>query len=171
MNADRVGGTLSALPNICRMLNFSWRLRASRQLACAALLALSTGTWIGATPAMAATLEGQSFEETAVLSERTLRLNGLGLPTSYVSGYLRTVPPPGKERLEGADATHAWVSVWCGTEDGWLGFDPTNDILVENDHIVLAVGRDFSDVSPVDGIIVGSRKQKLAVAVDVLLVE
>jgi transglutaminase-like putative cysteine protease len=53
---------------------------------------------------------------------------------------------------------------------GWIGFDPTNDILVENDHIVLAVGRDFSDVSPVDGIIVGSRKQKLAVAVDVLLV-
>jgi transglutaminase-like putative cysteine protease len=98
-------------------------------------------------------------------------LRGLGLPAAYVSGYLRTIPPPGKPRLQGADATHAWVSLWCGEGLGWVGFDPTNDILVENDHIVLAVGRDFSDVSPVDGIIVGSRKQKLGVAVDVLLVE
>ena len=98
-------------------------------------------------------------------------LRGLGLPAAYVSGYLRTLPPPGRPRLQGADATHAWVSVWCGQAIGWVGFDPTNDLLVENDHIVLAVGRDFSDVSPVDGIIVGSRKQKLNVAVDVLLVE
>jgi transglutaminase-like putative cysteine protease len=98
-------------------------------------------------------------------------LRGLGLPAAYVSGYLRTIPPPGKPRLQGADATHAWVSLWCGEGLGWVGFDPTNDLLVENDHIILAVGRDFSDVSPVDGIIVGSRKQKLAVAVDVLLVE
>ncbi len=98
-------------------------------------------------------------------------LRGLGLPAAYVSGYLRTIPPPGKPRLQGADATHAWVSLWCGEEIGWVGLDPTNDVLVENDHIVLAVGRDFSDVSPVDGIIVGSRKQKLGVAVDVLPVE
>jgi transglutaminase-like putative cysteine protease len=98
-------------------------------------------------------------------------LRGLGLPAAYVSGYLRTIPPPGKPRLQGADATHAWVSLWCGEGIGWVGLDPTNDLLVENDHIVLAVGRDFSDVSPVDGIIVGSRKQKLSVAVDVLPVE
>jgi transglutaminase-like putative cysteine protease len=98
-------------------------------------------------------------------------MRGLGLPAAYVSGYLRTIPPPGKERLQGADATHAWVSVWCGEALGWIGFDPTNDILVENDHILLATGRDFSDVSPVDGVIVGARKQKLAVAVDVLLLE
>jgi transglutaminase-like putative cysteine protease len=98
-------------------------------------------------------------------------LRGLGLPAAYVSGYLRTIPPPDKPRLQGADATHAWVSLWCGEGIGWIGFDPTNDLLVENDHIVLAVGRDFSDVSPVDGIIVGSRKQKLGVSVDVLLVE
>jgi transglutaminase-like putative cysteine protease len=98
-------------------------------------------------------------------------LRGLGLPAAYVSGYLRTIPPPGKPRLQGADATHAWASLWCGDDIGWIGFDPTNDILVENDHIELAVGRDFSDVSPVDGIIVGSRRQKLSVAVDVLLVE
>jgi transglutaminase-like putative cysteine protease len=98
-------------------------------------------------------------------------LRGLGLPAAYVSGYLRTIPPEGRPRLQGADATHAWVSLWCGSELGWIGFDPTNDLLVENDHIILGVGRDFSDVSPVDGIIVGSRKQKLSVAVDVMLVE
>jgi len=98
-------------------------------------------------------------------------LRGLGLPAAYVSGYLRTIPPPGQARLEGADATHAWVSLWCGPEIGWVDFDPTNDLLVENDHIILAVGRDFSDVSPVDGIIVGAPKQKLNVAVDVLLVQ
>ena len=98
-------------------------------------------------------------------------LRGLGLPAAYVSGYLRTSPPAGRPRLQGADATHAWVSVWCGEKMGWIGFDPTNDILVENNHIILAVGRDFSDVSPVDGVIVGPRRQKLAVAVDVLPVE
>jgi transglutaminase-like putative cysteine protease len=98
-------------------------------------------------------------------------LRGLGLPAAYVSGYLRTIPPPGQPRLQGADATHAWVSVWCGEGLGWIGFDPTNDLLVGNDHIILAIARDFSDVSPVDGIIVGSRKQKLGVAVDVVLVE
>jgi transglutaminase-like putative cysteine protease len=98
-------------------------------------------------------------------------LRGLGLAAAYVSGYIRTIPPPGKPRLQGADATHAWVSVWCGGELGWVGFDPTNDLMVANDHIVLAMGRDFSDVSPVDGIIVGSRKQKLRVEVDVIPVE
>jgi transglutaminase-like putative cysteine protease len=98
-------------------------------------------------------------------------LRGLGLPAAYVSGYLRTYPPAGKPRLQGADASHAWVSVWCGEAMGWIGFDPTNDLLIANDHIELAVGRDFSDVSPVDGVIVGLRKQKLAVAVDVVPVE
>lgn len=94
-------------------------------------------------------------------------LRGLGVPAAYVSGYLRTVPPPGKERLEGADATHAWVSVWCG-DDGWLGFDPTNAIDIGNDHIALAIGRDFSDVSPVYGVFVGSGANKLHVEVDVI---
>ena len=98
-------------------------------------------------------------------------LRGLGLPAAYVSGYLRTTPPPGKPRLQGADATHAWVSVWCGEDIGWTGFDPTNDLMVGNDHVVLAIGRDYTDVSPVDGVIVGSRKQKLTVEVDVIPVE
>jgi transglutaminase-like putative cysteine protease len=95
-------------------------------------------------------------------------LRGLGVPAAYVSGYLRTIPPPGKERLEGADATHAWVSVWCGPQDGWLGFDPTNAIDSGNDHIALAVGRDFSDVSPVYGVFVGSGANELRVEVDVI---
>lgn len=98
-------------------------------------------------------------------------LRGLGLPAAYVSGYLRTTPPPGRPRLQGADATHAWVSVWCGADIGWIGLDPTNDLVVGNDHVVLATGRDYTDVSPVDGVIVGSRKQKLTVAVDVIPVE
>ncbi|WGS25228.1 transglutaminase family protein [Bradyrhizobium sp. ISRA464] len=98
-------------------------------------------------------------------------LRGLGLPAAYVSGYLRTIPSPGQPRLQGADATHAWVSVWCGDDLGWIGFDPTNDLMVANDHIILAIGRDFADVSPVDGVIVGASKQKLNVAVDVLPVE
>jgi transglutaminase-like putative cysteine protease len=95
-------------------------------------------------------------------------LRGLGLPASYISGYLRTIPPPGQPRLEGADATHAWLTVWCGEQVGWIGFDPTNAILAENDHIELGVGRDYSDVAPIDGIILGSGEQKLNVEVDVV---
>lgn len=95
-------------------------------------------------------------------------LKGLGLAAAYVSGYLRTTPPPGKRRLEGADATHAWVSVWCGEALGWIGFDPTNAILVANEHIVLAVGRDYSDVAPIDGIILAPGAQTLKVEVDVI---
>ncbi|WP_298428348.1 transglutaminase family protein [Rhodoblastus sp.] len=95
-------------------------------------------------------------------------LRGIGLPARYVSGYLRTVPPPGQERLEGADATHAWVAVWCGPLDGWVGLDPTNKILVGDDHIVLAEGRDYADISPIDGVILSSGGQDVGVAVDVI---
>lgn len=95
-------------------------------------------------------------------------LKGLGLPAAYVSGYLRTIPPPGRPRLEGADATHAWVAVWCGENRGWIGFDPTNAVMVENDHIVLAMGRDYSDIAPIDGVILAPGVQKLKVEVDVI---
>jgi len=95
-------------------------------------------------------------------------LRGLGLSAAYVSGYLRTVPPPGQPRLEGADATHAWIALWCGDDLGWIGFDPTNAILAEDDHIVLAFGRDYSDVAPIDGIILASGAQTLKVEVDVI---
>ncbi len=95
-------------------------------------------------------------------------LRGLGMAAAYVSGYLRTIPPPGQPRLEGADATHAWVQVWCGEERGWIGLDPTNAIFAENDHIVLAVGRDYADVAPIDGVILAPGVQTLKVEVDVI---
>ena len=95
-------------------------------------------------------------------------LRGIGLPAAYMSGYIRTIPPPGQKRLEGADATHAWVSIWCGDEAGWVGLDPTNAIMIGNDHIILAKGRDYADISPVAGIILGSREQDVAVKVDVI---
>ena len=94
-------------------------------------------------------------------------LRGLGLPASYVSGYIRTLPPPGKPRLVGADASHAWVSLWCGEAFGWLDFDPTNALMAGNDHIVIARGRDYADVSPIDGVILASGNQTLIVSVDV----
>jgi transglutaminase-like putative cysteine protease len=95
-------------------------------------------------------------------------LRGIGLPAAYVSGYIRTLPPPGKARLEGADAMHAWVSLWCGHAHGWVDLDPTNDMLIGNDHILLATGRDYADISPVAGIILGAGDQEIEVKVDVI---
>lgn len=94
-------------------------------------------------------------------------LRAAGLPAAYVSGYLRTLPPPGKPRLVGADATHAWVLVWAGPMLGWVGVDPTNGIWMAEDHIVVAIGRDYSDIAPVDGVVLGSGAQKMHVSVDV----
>ncbi|WP_430912376.1 transglutaminase family protein [Methylobacterium sp. sgz302541] len=93
-------------------------------------------------------------------------LRGLGMPAAYVSGYLRTAPPPGRPRLRGADASHAWVAVWCG--EGWIGLDPTNGVCASDDHIMVARGRDYADVSPIDGVVTGSGQQKLKVEVDVI---
>jgi len=98
-------------------------------------------------------------------------LRGLGLPAAYVSGYLRTIPPPGRERLEGVDAMHAWVLLWCGAGAGWCGFDPTNAIPAGNDHVVLAIGRDYADVAPIDGVIFASGEQRLEVSVNVVPVK
>jgi len=94
-------------------------------------------------------------------------LRGLGLSAAYVSGYIRTIPPPGKPRLQGADASHAWVLLWCGAEFGWIGLDPTNALLIADDHIEVAIGRDYSDVSPVGGVFIGSGRNSLSVSVDV----
>ena len=94
-------------------------------------------------------------------------LRSLGLPAAYVSGYLRTHPVPGTPRLEGADAMHAWVAIWCGADAGWQGLDPTNALRVAADHVPLAFGRDYSDVSPIDGVIFDSGRHSLAVSVDV----
>ena len=93
-------------------------------------------------------------------------LRALGLPARYVSGYLRTIPPPGRPRLVGADASHAWVAVHC-PRHGWVDFDPTNNLLPDLDHITLAWGRDFGDVSPMRGILLGGGEQHLQVRVTV----
>ena len=98
-------------------------------------------------------------------------LRGIGVPAGYVSGFLRTRPPPGKPRLEGADAMHAWVRAWCGSETGWIEYDPTNGLVVGADHIEVARGRDYGDVSPVVGVLRISGAQTTEQAVDVLPVE
>lgn len=94
-------------------------------------------------------------------------LRAAGLPAAYASGYIRTIPPPGQERLVGADATHAWVLLWCGPDRGWIGLDPTNGIWMAGDHIVMAIGRDYSEIAPIDGIVLGSGAQAMTVSVDV----
>ena len=98
-------------------------------------------------------------------------LRGIGVPAGYVSGFLRTLPPPGRERLAGADAMHAWVRAWVGVDGGWLEFDPTNDLLVGTDHVVVAYGRDYSDVAPDRGVLRTWGKQAIDQAVDVIPVE
>jgi len=104
----------------------------------------------------------QDFAHVMIIAARAL-----GIPAGYVSGYLRTLPPPGKPRLVGVDAMHAWASLWCGEDLGWVGFDPTNDILADTAHIVLGMGRDYSDVAPLDGTFRGGGKQTMAFSVDV----
>jgi transglutaminase-like putative cysteine protease len=93
-------------------------------------------------------------------------LRALGLPGRYVSGYLRTLPPPGQVKRRGADQSHAWVACWLGPDVGWVDFDPTNDLLVRDEHVTLAWGRDFRDVSPLRGIILGGGRHTLRVHVD-----
>jgi transglutaminase-like putative cysteine protease len=92
-------------------------------------------------------------------------LRSLGLSARYVSGYLRTYPPPGRPRLIGADASHAWVSVYCPGA-GWLDVDPTNNLIPSQGHVTLAWGRDYGDITPVRGVILGGRDHKLEVGVD-----
>jgi transglutaminase-like putative cysteine protease len=93
-------------------------------------------------------------------------LRTLGIPCRYVSGYILTVPVPGQPRLAGADASHAWVSVYCPSI-GWVDFDPTNDCMVNLEHVSLGWGRDFSDVTPLRGVVLGGGAHTPAVSVTV----
>jgi transglutaminase-like putative cysteine protease len=93
-------------------------------------------------------------------------MRSLGLPARYVSGYLRTRPPAGKPRLVGTDASHAWFSIFCPAI-GWVDFDPTNNVQPGEEHITVALGRDFGDVSPVAGILTGGGRHVVKVSVDV----
>lgn len=95
-------------------------------------------------------------------------LRAAGIPAAYASGYIRTIPPEGQARLQGADAMHGWVLAWCGPARGWIGFDPTNGIFMANDHVIVAIGRDYRDIAPVDGIFTGYGAQDMRVAVDVI---
>jgi len=93
-------------------------------------------------------------------------LRSLGIPARYVSGYLLTHPAPGKEKLIGADASHAWLSTYAG-DLGWIDFDPTNNLIPGLDHITVAWGRDYADVAPIHGVFVGGGYTQLSVSVDV----
>jgi transglutaminase-like putative cysteine protease len=95
-------------------------------------------------------------------------LRAQGLSARYVSGYLRTNAPPGQERLVGADASHAWLSVYC-PGSGWIDLDPTNDLIPSDGHLILAWGRDYDDVSPVKGVNLGGGRHSVNVGVDVAM--
>jgi transglutaminase-like putative cysteine protease len=97
-------------------------------------------------------------------------LRSFGIPARYVSGYLETVPAPGKPRLVGVDASHAWFAVYI-PDLGWLDFDPTNNKMPHDQHITLAWGRDYADVTPLKGIAFGGGQHTLSVSVDVLRLE
>jgi len=94
-------------------------------------------------------------------------LRAIGLPARYVSGYLLTMPPPGRARLVGADASHAWLSVWC-PPIGWVDFDPTNNLIPGDGHVTVGWGRDYSDVAPINGLTVGGGEHVIEVGVDVV---
>ena len=93
-------------------------------------------------------------------------LRALGLPARYISGYIRTRPPPGQSKRRGCDQSHAWVGAWLGPEHGWLDLDPTNDLIVSDEHVILGWGRDYADVSPVRGVLLGGGAHSLSVSVD-----
>ncbi|TVP99532.1 MAG: transglutaminase family protein [Planctomycetaceae bacterium] len=95
-------------------------------------------------------------------------LRSLGLPARYVSGYLRTIPPPGKPRLVGADQSHAWASLYGGSQLGWVDLDPTNACVVATDHVPISIGRDYRDVAPMRGVVLGGGSPALTVRVDVV---
>ena len=122
-------------------------------------------TTVSTTPPMSFALRRGVCQDFAHIMISGLR--GIGLPAAYVSGYLRTAQGPHDVSLQGADAMHAWVMVWCGADAGWYGLDPTNAVVAGLDHVVLAIGRDYSDVSPLDGVVFGSGRQKLDTAVSV----
>lgn len=124
-----------------------------------------TATLVDTTPHEAFLKRGGVCQDFAQIMISGLR--AAGLPAAYASGYLRTLPPPGMPRLVGADATHAWVLLWCGPERGWIGVDPTNGIWMVNDHVIVAIGRDYADIAPVDGLVLGYGAQDMKVSVDV----
>ena len=129
----------------------------------------SGSTNVSTTPGEAFTLRKGVCQDFAQIMIAGLR--AIGIPAGYVSGFLRTNPPPGKPRLEGADAMHAWVSAWCGSTLGWIEFDPTNAMLAGADHISIARGRDYADVSPIIGVLRTHGSHRTSQSVDVIPLE
>ena len=93
-------------------------------------------------------------------------LRSVGIPARYVSGYLETLPPPGEQKMQGSDASHAWYSVYT-PEDGWVDFDPTNNQRPDHRYVTTAWGRDYADVAPLKGVVYGGGSQSVSVSVDV----
>lgn len=104
----------------------------------------------------------QDFAHLSLAALRSRRI-----PARYVSGYILTRPPPGQARLQGADASHAWISVWA-PETGWVDLDPTNGLIVGEEHVTVAYGRDYDDVSPISGVLLGGGKHVVSVGIDVI---
>ncbi|MBF9029999.1 transglutaminase family protein [Rhodobacterales bacterium HKCCE3408] len=195
---DHLPAELAALTSIApdaphHFLGESPRVRTAKEIGDFARAALPSGASVlGAVDAVARAIHGEiAFDPTAtdVSTDPTTAfrnrrgvcqdmshimiagLRALGIPAGYVSGYLRTIPPPGQPRLEGADAMHAWVRAWCGQEMGWIEIDPTNAILAGEGHIAVAVGRDYSDVAPVKGSLRTIGRHETTHRVDVVPVE
>jgi transglutaminase-like putative cysteine protease len=103
----------------------------------------------------------QDFSHLALAALRAYRI-----PARYVSGYILTRPPPGQPKMQGTDASHAWISVWS-PEQAWVDFDPTNGIIVADEHVTIAHGRDYDDVSPISGVLIGGGDHSVTVGVDV----
>jgi transglutaminase-like putative cysteine protease len=122
-------------------------------------------TTVSTTPPMSFALRRGVCQDFAHIMISGMR--GIGLPAAYVSGYLRTLRKSGAPALQGADAMHAWVWVWCGETAGWYGLDPTNAVLAGDDHVVVAIGRDYTDVAPIGGVVFASGGQRIDEAVSV----
>ena len=98
-------------------------------------------------------------------------VRAMGIPARYVSGYILTKPPEGQKKLAGSDASHAWVSIWCGNEIGWVDYDPTNNMIASDEHITFAYGMDYDDISPISGVLIGGGEHTVSVAVDVISID
>lgn len=129
----------------------------------------TTATHVDTSPEEAFALRAGVCQDFAHIQIACLR--SIGLPARYVSGYLRTIPPEGQPRMIGADESHAWLACYAGEELGWIDFDPTNASLANCNHVPICIGRDYSEVSPMRGVVLGGGSTKLQVNVDVEPIE
>ncbi|MBC9248115.1 transglutaminase family protein [Paracoccus sp. 11-3] len=168
------------IPNDPRIADFARHVCAGSDTACAAVEAL------GRALNTHMSFDAQATEVDTPIAEAFIGRRGvcqdfsqimisglrsLGIPAAYVSGFLRTLPPRGRPRLEGADAMHAWVRAWTGNEAGWCEYDPTNACFVSSDHVTIGYGRDYSDAAPLTGALRMYGKQTGDHSVDIIALE